>query len=174
MGLHLYLGDITKMETDAIVNAANTDLKRAPGICEAIFAASDGKALAQACRKFGRCPVGYAVVTPSCGLPCKYIIHVAGPGWYGGVHREKDLLERCYLHALQKALVYGCRSVAFPLIFSGECHIPRPISIQVAAEAILDFLQFHELEVYLVLYKPGIYEMAKDILKLNGIETLDA
>ena len=57
MGLHLYLGDITKMETDAIVNAANTDLKRAPGICEAIFAASDGKALAQACRKFGRCPV---------------------------------------------------------------------------------------------------------------------
>lgn len=173
MGLHLYLGDITKMETDAIVNAANTDLKRAPGICEAIFAASDGKALAQACRKFGRCPVGYAVVTPSCGLPCKYIIHVAGPGWYGGVHREKDLLESCYLHALQKrwstAPERGISSDFFRRV-----HIPRPISIQVAAEAILDFLQFHKLEVYLVLYKPGIYEMAKDILKLNGIETLDA
>ncbi len=80
MGLHLYLGDITKMETDAIVNAANTDLKRAPGICEAIFAASDGKALAQACRKFGRCPVGYAVVNPKL-RPSLQIYHPCGGTW---------------------------------------------------------------------------------------------
>lgn len=175
MGLHLGLGDITKMETDAIVNTVNTDLKRAPGICEAIFAAADGKALTQACWKFGRCPVGYAVVSPNCSFPCKYIIHVTGPGWYGGVHLEKELLKSCYLHALQKALVYGCRSVAFPLIFSGERHILRPISLfRFQPRQFWIFFCSMRWRSIWFYNKPDIYEMAKDILKLNTLKYLDA
>ena len=75
--MKLLTGDITKIETDAIVNAASPDLRRSPGICDAIFAAADTRALTAACKKLRRCPVGTAVVTPSFGLPCKYIIHVA-------------------------------------------------------------------------------------------------
>lgn len=78
MPMYLYLGDITRMETDAIVNAAGTDLRRYPGICDAIFAAADTEKLERACRKLGRCRIGQAVATPGCGLPCRYIIHVAG------------------------------------------------------------------------------------------------
>ena len=85
--MRIVLGDITKMDTDAIVNAAVSDLSPCPGICSAIFAAADTEELKKACRKIGRCRIGHAVVTPSCGLPSKIIIHVAGAGWYGGVQR---------------------------------------------------------------------------------------
>ncbi len=165
MALHLCLGDITKMEADAIVNAANTDLKRAPGICDAIFAAAGPKELENACRAVGRCPIGRAVVTPGFNLPCKYIVHVAGPGWYGGAKREKLLLGACYHNALQKAYAYGCRTIAVPLIFSGDCHIPRPDSIRIAGRAMRGFLADHPMEATLVLYRPGIYEMARLILE---------
>ena len=112
--MRIVLGDITKMDTDAIVNAAVSDLSPCPGICSAIFAAADTEELKKACRKIGRCRIDHAMVTPSCGLPSKIIIHVAGAGWYGGVQRERMLLEECYRRALQKALLYNCRTVAVP------------------------------------------------------------
>ncbi|MFR8255820.1 MAG: macro domain-containing protein, partial [Ruthenibacterium sp.] len=83
--MRLVLGDITKIKADAIVNAASSDLRPCPGICEAIFAAADTEKLRAACRAIGRCRIGHAVVTPAFGLPAKYIIHVAGAGWYGGL-----------------------------------------------------------------------------------------
>ena len=129
--MRIVLGDITKMDTDAIVNAAVSDLSPCPGICSAIFAAADTEELKKACRKIGRCRIGHAMVTPSCGLPSKIIFHVAGAGWYGGVQRERMLLEECYRRALQKALLYNCRTVAVPLIFSGDCHMPRAESIRI-------------------------------------------
>lgn len=76
-------GDIVNIATDAIVNAANTELKRSPGICEATFAVADSTKLKEACRKHGHCASGYSGVTPSFGLPAHYSIHVAGPGWFG-------------------------------------------------------------------------------------------
>ena len=91
--MRIVLGDITKMDTDAIVNTAVSDLSPCPGICSAIFAAADTEELKKACRKIGRCRIGHAMVTPSCGLPSKIIIHLAGAGWYGGVQRERMLLE---------------------------------------------------------------------------------
>ena len=149
MPMYLYLGDITRMETDAIVNAAGTDLRRCPGICDAIFAAADTEELERAC----------------CGLPCRYIIHVAGPGWYGGEPRERFLLAGCYQNALHKAYLCSCRRVAVPLIFSGDCHMPRAASLRVAGAAISDFCQHHpSMEVTLVLYRQSIYDMAKRIL----------
>lgn len=100
--MRLVLGDITNMGTDAIVNAASSDLRPCPGICSAVFAAADSEKLLAACRKIGRCDIGKAVVTPSFGLPCKYIIHVAGVGWYSGRHNEKMLFADCYRHAFYK------------------------------------------------------------------------
>ena len=135
--MRIVLGDITKMDTDAIVNAAVSDLSPCPGICSAIFAAADTEELKKACRKIGRCRIGHAVVTPSCGLPSKIIFHVAGAGWYGGVQRERMLLEECYRRALQKALLYNCRTVAVPLIFSGDCHMPRAESIRIASSVLM-------------------------------------
>ena len=136
-----------------------------PGICSAIYAAADTKALEEACRKIGRCKIGHAVVTPSCGLPCRLIVHVAGAGWYGGVHRERMLMEQCYRRALQKAFLYGCRSIAVPLIFSGDCHMPRAESIQIAGKAIREFESHHpEADVWLVLYREGVYKMACRLL----------
>lgn len=166
MSKHLYLGNIATMNVDAIVNAAATDLKRCPGICGAIFSAADAKALEAACRKIGHCDIGKAVVTPGCGLYAKYIIHVAGAGWYGGLQRERFLLGNCYHQALNKALFYNCKSVALPLIFSGDCHIPRAESIKIAGQVIADYAKRHkEMEIYLVLYKPSIYNMAEALLK---------
>lgn len=154
--MRIVLGDITKMDTDAIVNAAVSDLSPCPGICSAIFAAADTEELKKACRKIGRCRIGHAVVTPSCGLPSKIIFHVAGAGWYGGVQRERMLLEECYRRALQKALLYNCRTVAVPLIFSGDCHMPRAESIRIAGKVIREFEVRHpDIEVTLVLYKRG-------------------
>lgn len=162
--MRLVLGDITKMDTDAIVNAAASDLQPCPGICSAIFAAADTKKLKEACRKIGRCKIGGAVITPSCGLPCKYIVHVAGAGWYSGHRHEKILFADCYRHALQRAYLYHCKSVALPLMFSGDFHIPRAEALRIVAEVVRIFEKNHpEMEIVLVLYKPGIYELAKKI-----------
>ena len=165
MPYHLWMGNIVNIATDAIVNAANTELKRTPGICEAIFAAADSAKLEEACRRHGHCPIGQSVMTPSFGLPARYIIHVAGPGWFGGAERERLLLADCYRRAMTRAVTSGCKSIAFPLIFSGEYHIPREEAIYIAGQAITDFIRRSPaLDVVLVLYKPGIYLMAKRIL----------
>lgn len=173
--MRIVLGDITKMDTDAIVNTAVSDLSPCPGICSAIFAAADTEELKKACRKIGRCRIGHAMVTPSCGLPSKIIIHVAGAGWYGGVQRERMLLEECYRRALQKALLYNCRTVAVPLIFSGDCHMPRAESIRIAGKVIREFEVRHpDIEVTLVLYQEGVYEMARRLLAQDKPDSTEA
>lgn len=163
--MHLIMGDITTMATDAIVNAANSDLKPCPGISSAVFAAADSEKLLVACRKIGRCDIGKAVVTPSFGLPCKYIIHVAGIGWYSGRHNDKMLFADCYRCALQKACTYNCKSIAIPLMFSGDFHIPRTEALKIVGDVIKNFEKYHpQLEIYLVLYKQNIYDMAVKLL----------
>lgn len=163
--MKILLVDITKAEADAIVNAASPDLTPQPGICASIFGAADSQRLSAYCRQLGGCRIGHAVVTPSFGLPARYIIHVAGAGWYGGLRRERLLMEQCYLSALRKGLMIGCRSIALPLIFSGDCHMPRAESIRIAGQAIAGFGELHpELQLSLVLYRRGIYEMAQRIL----------
>ena len=160
--MQLLLGDITEMTADAIAIPAHTDLKPTPGISEAVFRAADGKALLAACQKFGRCRMGQAVVTPSCGLPCKYIIHVAGPGWYSGHKSERLLFADCYLQALQKARAYHCRSIALPLMFSGEYHIPRAQALTIVFQVVRQFEKTHpDLDIALVLYKESIYQLAQ-------------
>ena len=98
--MKLVLGNITDMKTDAIVNAASTDLRPCEGICMAIYNACNKEELLKACKKSGRCTIGQAVVTPSFGLPWKYIIHVAGVGWYSGRSNDRLIFSDCYRHAL--------------------------------------------------------------------------
>lgn len=163
--MRLVLGDITKMNTDAIVNAAATDLRPCEGICQAIFAAADTRKLLSACKKIGHCPMGEAVVTPSCGLPCKYIIHVAGAGWYSGHSNERLLFADCYRNALLKAYAYQCRSVAVPLMFSGSLHIPRTEALKIVADVMTQFEKtYPHMQIILVLYKKSIYDLAVKIL----------
>ena len=163
--MQLIFGDIAKMETDAIVNAASSNLMPSPGISSAIFEAADTEALKNACRRIGYCRIGHAIVTPSCGLPSKIIIHVVGAGWYGGARREHMLMEECYRRALYKAHIYDCRSVAVPLIFSGDCHMPRAESIRIAGKVIQEFEKRHpEMDISLVLYREGVYQMACQLL----------
>ncbi len=168
--MRIISGDITKMDTDAIVNAASPDLKRCPGICEAIFAAGDSRKLEKACRDIGHCPIGHAVVTPAFGLPSRYIIHVAGSGWFSGTRRELFLLQNCFQSALHKAFVLQCRSVALPLMFSGEYHVPRADALRIAHSAICSFEKQHRnMDIVLVLYTSSIYALAQNILGPQNI-----
>lgn len=163
--MHLYLDDTTRVETDAIVSAAGTDLRCCPGICDAISAAADMEKLERAYRKLGYCRTGRAIATPGCELPCRYIIHVVGPGWYGGEPQERFLLARYHQSTPHKAYLCNYRRVVVSLIFSGDYHMPRAASLQVAGAAVADFCQRHpSMEVTLVLYRQNIYDMVKRIL----------
>lgn len=170
--MHLILGDITKMDTDAIVNPAASNLKPCAGICQAVFAAADKKKLMDICKKIGHCDIGKAVITPSCGLPCKYIIHVAGAGWYSGQKQERLLFSDYYRNALQKAYACHCRTIALPLMFSGDFHIPRAEALQFVGEVIRQFeVTYPKAEIFLVLYKKSIYDLAVSILNASERES---
>ena len=105
-------------------------------------------------------------MTPSCGLPCKYIIHVAGSGWYSGHENDLQLFRDCYRSALQKAYFYRCKSVALPLMFSGSMHVPRAKALRLVAEEIAQFEKdFSGMEIMLVLYKQSIYDAAFCVLE---------
>lgn len=152
MPFFLVQGDIVHMETDAIVNAANSALAPGGGVCGAIFRAAGYGPLERACRSIGGCATGEAVVTEGFRLPAKYIIHTVGPIWRGGGQNEAALLRSCYLRSLALARSKGCGSVAFPLISAGIYGYPRQQALQIAVSAIGDFLQERDMTVYLVLF----------------------
>lgn len=152
MSFQIVNGDITKMETDAIVNAANSQLLAGGGVCGAIFAAAGDERLQEECLKKAPCPTGEAVITNGYNLPAKYIIHAVGPVWYGGEHQEEEHLASAYRSSLETAKENGCRSIAFPLISSGIYGYPREEALRVAEKTIEAFLEENDLEVYLVLF----------------------
>ena len=143
--------DITRMQVDAIVNAANPGLLGGGGVDGAIHAAA-GEELDRACRALGGCPVGQAKPTPGFRLPCKWVLHTVGPVWQGGHAGERELLKSCYRSCLELAESLNCESVAFPLISSGTYGYPKDQAARVALEAIEGYLREREMTVYLVLY----------------------
>ena len=116
---------ITRLETDAIVNAANEGLWAGGGVCGAIFAEAGYEELQDACDKIGHCDTGKAVITPGFKLPAKYIIHAVGPVWNGGSHNEPELLYGAYKESLLRAKENDCHSIGFPLISAGIFGYPK-------------------------------------------------
>ena len=135
MALEARRGDITKLEVDAIVNAANNALARGGGVCGAIFAAA-GRELDAACAAIGHCATGDAVVTDGFDLPARWIVHTVGPVWHGGNHGEAELLASCYRRSIEVAREVGARTIAFPAISTGIYGYPRRDAAEIAVSTL--------------------------------------
>ena len=140
------------MNTDAIVNAANSYLQQGGGVCGAIFQAAGTELLKKECDEIGSCSVGHAVITKGYRLLAKYIIHTVGPVWNGGDQGEDNLLAMAYRNALQLANEYHLDSISFPLISSGIYGYPKDKALQVAISVISEFLLHNDMDIYLVVF----------------------
>jgi O-acetyl-ADP-ribose deacetylase len=136
--------DITELDVDAIVNAANSRLLPGGGVCGAIHRAA-GPELAAACEKIYRCPTGEARITPGFRLKARHVIHAVGPGWNGGKSNEGALLAGAYRHSLELARDHGVKSIAFPAISTGTYGFPLDRATKIAVAAVAQFLNANRL-----------------------------
>ncbi len=141
--LQLVQADITTLEVEAIVNAANVALAPGGGVCGAIHRAA-GPDLADACEDAAPCPTGEARATSGFGLRARWVIHAVGPVWRGGGHEEDRLLASCYRNALELAARKGVGSVAFPAISTGIYGFPLERATGIALQEIAAVLRAHE------------------------------
>lgn len=163
MPFEIIRADITTLEVDAIVNAANTSLAPGGGVCGAIFSAAGYADMERTCRAIGHCSVGQAVITEDFALSARRVIHTVGPIWQGGRQNEAALLKSCYQSSLLLAEKNRCQSVAFPLISSGIYGYPKREALQIAVEAISAFLLDHEMQVYLAVFDRSVVVLGEHL-----------
>lgn len=162
MPLTIIRQDITKMRVDAIVNPTATDMLPSGGADASIHKAA-GKELLASVKALAPLKVGTAVMTDAFGLPCRYIIHTAGPLWQGGGETEYELLRSCYRASLGLAERLCCETVAIPLISSGVNGFPKDKVLRIASEVIGEHLKDSEMTVFLVVYDKSAYSLSLDV-----------
>ena len=156
--------DITLLETDAIVNAANNHLSAGGGVCGAIFSTAGYSELKAACDEIGFCNTGFAVVTPAFSLNAKYIVHAVGPIWRGGDQDEDKLLYSAYYSSLTAAAEKGCRSIAFPLVSAGIYGYPSEEAWRIALTACRDFTENTDMDVRFAVLSDEQFSMGNSML----------
>ena len=161
----VFSGDITKLNVDAIVNAANSSLLGGGGVDGAIHRAA-GRQLVEYCRKLNGCRTGEAKITPGFNLSAKHVIHTVGPVWHGGNNNEEKLLADCYRNSLRLAEENWIRTMAFPAISTGVYGFPTDRAAEIAVSETINYLTDHHFieKVIFVCFDDNTLEIYKSIL----------
>ena len=170
---NLIQGDITKLDVDIIVNAANSALSGGGGVDGAIHRAA-GPRLLEACRVFDRCPAGQAVVTEAFDLPARWVVHAVGPVWYGGDRNEEELLGSCYSAAMGIARSKNAVSIAFPAISCGAYRFPHAKAASVAISALRESSANWPaaLNITLCCFDAPVHRAYSQELKQQGLDSV--
>jgi O-acetyl-ADP-ribose deacetylase (regulator of RNase III) len=165
----LLQGDITRLQVDAVVNAANSSLLGGGGVDGAIHAAA-GPELLDECRTLGGCPTGEAKVTKGYRLPARFVIHTVGPIWRGGNNNEELLLKSCYENALKRAEELRIETIAFPNISTGVYAFPKQRAAEIALEVINNYARKRNTplkEIFLVCFDNENYQIYKQLMNIS-------